>query len=243
MYKKLLFFAAFITMSTFAFAQPKLEIVGGSTYNWGDVKLNESPLKATVKLFNAGSEELIIQNVKPSCGCTTAPLDKDVLKPGEEATLVISMKISKGGKQSKTIRISSNDPQNPQQTLRIVANVIEQLSIQPSKILRFKELEVGKESTASLSIFNKDSKPVKISDITVKPENLIVTFKNSSGKVTSGNALINPGEKVDIIATITPQKDGYFRADIKMKTDHPDYNELKVNGYGNVKSSPIFNNN
>lgn len=242
MYNKLTILTAFLLFALAAFSQPKLKVVGGDTYNWGEVRLKDSPLKAKIKLTNVGTEELIIQNVKPSCGCTTAPLDKDKLAPGDTSTLEVSMKISKGGRTMKNIRISSNDPDKPQENIRIQANVIELLSFVPSKYLRFKDLEVGKESTTQLSIMNKDNTPVKITQENVSPENMIVVFKDSNGNKMSGEASIAPGEKIDVIATVTPQSDGYFRATVDLKTDHPDHKTLRINGYGNIKPSPVFNN-
>lgn len=243
MNNKLTIFLSFLLFSIAAIAQPKIEIVGGNTYNWGDVKLSQETLEASIQIKNVGTEELIIQNVKPSCGCTTAPLDKDKLAPGEMATLDVKMKISKGGKTRKNIRISSNDPETPQTNLQIAANVIELITVIPTNIFRFKDLEVGKESESSVSIMNKDDKPVKISSLNIKPENLILVFKDSKGNKMSGNAVIAPGEKLDVIATVTPQKDGYFRASVDLKTDHPDHQKISINGYGNVKESAVFNNN
>jgi hypothetical protein len=43
-----------------AFAQPKIEILGGDTYNWGEIRPNQSPLRAKVQLKNVGKETLKI---------------------------------------------------------------------------------------------------------------------------------------------------------------------------------------
>jgi hypothetical protein len=242
MFQRLTVLIAFLLFTGVTLAAPKIEVVGGNVHDWGSVKLSDGPLNAKIKITNTGDENLIIQNVKPSCGCTTAPLDKDVLAPGDTSTLDLTMKISKGGKTMKNVRISSNDPDTPQFNLRIQADVVEFLSFSPSKILRFKDLEVGKESTAQVSIVNKDKKPISISKVDTKPNNMILTFKDSNGKKNAEKVVIKPGEKIDVIATVTPQKDGYFRANIDLTSDHPDYSKLSINGYGQVKSSPIFNN-
>ena len=90
---------------------PKLEIVGGDTYDWKDVTPKNNPLTAKIKIRNTGSAMLIIPDVKPACGCTTAPLDNDSLMPGEEATLDVTLRISDRSQNlSKTITLITNDP-------------------------------------------------------------------------------------------------------------------------------------
>lgn len=69
-------FTMFVFAASLAFAQPKISIQGGDTQDWGKVKPKDSPLKASIKITNEGSEELKISDVRPGCGCTTAPLDK-----------------------------------------------------------------------------------------------------------------------------------------------------------------------
>lgn len=78
-------------ISSIMYAQPKLEIVGGDTHDWGTVKVFESPLKTIITIKNTGNQPLRVFEVKPSCGCTTAPLDKDILNPGETAKIDIKL--------------------------------------------------------------------------------------------------------------------------------------------------------
>ena len=111
--KQVVFFAAlFVAAASMAIAQPKIEIVGGDTHDWGKVKAKDSPLKAVIKLKNVGNEILKITDVHPGCGCTkTAELDKKELKPGEIATTEISLNLGTlSGDVTKSVSISSNDP-------------------------------------------------------------------------------------------------------------------------------------
>ena len=51
--KYLLYVTALMSIASSAvFAQPKIQIVGGETHDWGKVKAKDSPLKAIVKLKN-----------------------------------------------------------------------------------------------------------------------------------------------------------------------------------------------
>ncbi len=238
----ILTFVTLVILGYTAFAQPKLEIVGGNKFDWGEVKLSDSPLKTKVLLKNAGTDTLHIQNIKPACGCTTAPLDKNKLAPGEVATLDITLKLSHGGPMGKNITITSNDPSGTKRTLRIHADVLEMLKVSPSKTLRFADLQVGAESFAKVTIHNKDSKAIKVTKIEVKPSNMLVTIYDSKGKKLSDNFEIGPGKKVDLEARVTPDKSGYFKANVMIYTNHKDFKTIKLKGYGNAKNSPVFNN-
>ena len=87
---------------------PKIQIIGGETINWGQV--GPGVLKQAMKITNVGGDTLLINDVKASCGCTTAPLDKKVLMPGDTATVNVSMDVNnRSGEQHKSITITSND--------------------------------------------------------------------------------------------------------------------------------------
>lgn len=216
-------------------AQPKIEIVGGDSYDWGTVKPTQDPLKAKVKIKNVGNEVLKITEVKPGCGCTTAPLDKNELKPGEEATLDVTLRIAGySGNVVKSIRIASNDPNNPSKYLYLKANVFHPISVTPTSYFAFNEMTVGQEATAKVTLKNNTNESIIISDVQVAPENLNV---NLPKKLT-----LKAGESYEIVAKVVPDKKGYFNCTIKMKTSNPDQKEIVIPGYGNVKESQLFNN-
>lgn len=215
-------------------AQPKLEIIGGDTYDWGDVKPIQSPIKTKIKLKNVGNAELNISNVKPGCGCTTAPLDKSKLKPGEEATLDVSLRISGyNGHVTKSIRITSNDKDHPTQLLWLKCNVIRDIQILPNKYLNFQQMTIGYPSEAKVSIKNNSKENITLSDFTTKPESMTINLK--------GKVLLKPGESVELKAKYTAEKLGSFRGNITMKTTNKENKILSLTAFGRGKKSPIFN--
>ncbi|MDQ1267147.1 MAG: hypothetical protein QG635_2301 [Bacteroidota bacterium] len=215
-------------------AQPKIEIVGGDTYDWGKVKPNQSPLSAKIKLTNTGTEKLVISEVKPGCGCTTAPIDKKELEKGDTANLDVKLNLGAGsGIITKSITISSNDPQQEKKILFLKANIIREVSVNPM-FFTFGEMKVGSEFTSAVKVKNESQQEVTISGFKVTPENLVINL--SSPKT------LKPGEEVEVIAKAKPENKGYFNCSVSMKTTHPDYPEVTVTGYGNVAESPIFNN-
>lgn len=76
------------------------------------------------KYTNTGKTPLLINNVKPGCGCTTVNYTKEPVLPGKQGDIEIRFD-SKGfsGKQYKVIKVEANIP-NKFIELVISANVI-----------------------------------------------------------------------------------------------------------------------
>ncbi len=217
-------------------AQPKLEIVGGQICDWSRVSPKDNPLKRDVTIKNTGNQKLTIKQVKPTCGCTTAPLDKSELEPGESTKLKVTLNIGgNSGPLTKHINIESNDPKTPLLVMELKANVVRALEVTPTTFLAFTDLQVGLESTSKLKITNTTSKSITINDIEISPTLLSINVKK--GKT------LKPGESMELVAKIRPTQKGGLNIRIKFTTNDPDMPDLTINGYGNVKESPFFNSN
>jgi hypothetical protein len=78
----------------------------------------------TFLLKNNGKRDLIIRNVRSSCGCTAVTPAKTVISAGDSVPIkVVFDTAGKRGRQSKSITIITNDPKNPTAILRISSNV------------------------------------------------------------------------------------------------------------------------
>jgi LEA14-like dessication related protein len=219
-----------------AISQPKIEIVGGDTYDWGVVDESQTTLKAKVKIKNAGTEKLNITEVKPTCGCTTAPLDKNELQPGETATLDITLRIGGSSNEvSKTIRIMSNDPKEAQKILWLKCKISREFEISPQKYFSFQDMTVGNEKSEKVILKNNSKDVIKVSNFVVEPKELTINLK--------GEVSIKPGQQIELIATAKPKEQGNFRGSVTFKTSQKDNNEITLNAFGRVKPNPIFNDN
>jgi len=224
-------FALLVCAGTFAFAQPKITIIGGDIQDWGKVKPKDDPLKATIKIKNEGNEMLKITDVRPGCGCTTAPLDKKELNPGEMASMDVTLKLgATSGMMTKSITISSNDPQNATKVLYLKADVVRPIQILPTQYFSFGEMTIGTKSEAKLIIKNTSTQDIVLSDFE--------TVAGISLNLTKPTTIPGGGE-VELIAKVTPNEKGYFNGVVKMKTNHPDYSSLDIIAYGNVKPSVV----
>lgn len=94
------------------------------SFDFGDIKPG-SKVEHTFNLKNAGKKDLIIRDVKSSCGCTAVSPSKNIVAAGESVPLKVSFdSAGKSGRQNKTITVITNDPKNPTTVLRIASNIL-----------------------------------------------------------------------------------------------------------------------
>lgn len=94
------------------------------SFDFGDIKQNEK-VDHTFNLKNTGKSDLIIRNLKTSCGCTAVSPSKNVIPAGETVPIQVTFDThGKSGRQNKTITVITNDPKNPTTILRISSNVV-----------------------------------------------------------------------------------------------------------------------
>jgi len=96
------------------------------SFDFGDIKPGTKN-EHVFTLKNAGKKDLIIRDVKSSCGCTAVSPSKNVVPSGESVPLkVVFDSTGKSGRQNKTITVITNDPKNPTTILRISSNIVTQ---------------------------------------------------------------------------------------------------------------------
>ena len=91
------------------------------------IVLQESSVLIQEQIKNVGNEDLILKEVKKTCGCTATKVDKDIIKPGEVAKVNVTMTISGNHRKTKYITIVTNDPKTPNKRVKITADVFENL--------------------------------------------------------------------------------------------------------------------
>ncbi len=76
------------------------------------------------KFTNTGKSDLVITNVKSSCGCTVPKYPREAIKPGEEGKIKVTFNSAgEKGMKNKMITISTNC-QPPNFVIRVKAQVI-----------------------------------------------------------------------------------------------------------------------
>ena len=96
------------------------------SFDFGDIKPSTKN-EHVFNLKNTGKMDLIIRDVKSSCGCTAVSPPKNMVAAGETVPLkVVFDSTGKSGRQNKTITVITNDPKNPTTILRISSNILAQ---------------------------------------------------------------------------------------------------------------------
>jgi len=189
MRKVLLFLTVLIVAST-AYSQPKFEFIGSSEKDWGKVMQNAGPLSTKIKIKNTGNKLLEIYGVKPGCGCTTAPIDKNLIDPGEVATVDVTLQIEKdNGPIVKGIEFTTNDPVNDRISYELKANVKIPIELFP-KFINMGAIFVNKEMSGRLVLSNHTNKNIKITSVKLTDSHLKTNMKKGQVlKAGSHNAV------------------------------------------------------
>lgn len=108
---KALVLSLFMVVGTLLSAQaqgdaPVLTFVKES-HDFGDIPQGK-PVTVEFKFTNNGKTDLLLANVKPSCGCTTPEWPHEPIAPGETAVIKATFNGANAGPFNKAITITSN---------------------------------------------------------------------------------------------------------------------------------------
>lgn len=98
---------------TIEWTNPRVELVA---------QVDQDRAEAAFHFKNTGPQKIAIVDVRTSCGCTTATLDKRVYEPGEEGEIKAVFNLAgRSGNQEKVIQVLSDD--SPEKPMNLVLNV------------------------------------------------------------------------------------------------------------------------
>ena len=104
--KKLLL-AALLLTSTSIFAQQKADDIAKLSidhYDFGKIKQNVKA-SMTVTVTNIGTDPLLIEDARPSCGCTVSDYTKTPIAPGKTGTIKATYDAAATGQFDKTLTV------------------------------------------------------------------------------------------------------------------------------------------
>jgi Protein of unknown function (DUF1573) len=199
--KKSLVVVCSLVLSLAAMSQKAVISFDKKIYDFG--KINESDGKVThiFEFTNNGTAPLVVNQAKPSCGCTTPNWTKEPVEPGKKGTITVTYNPSgRPGQFTKTITVTSN-AENETEHLTITGEVIPASASNVNKYTQsigelgfkakgfsFGNVIKGNVATNSLDIKNNSKEPMTLTFtnvpqyITVKvvPETL---KPNEEGKI------------------------------------------------------------
>ena len=184
-------------------------------------KPQDESVVAKYRFTNTGKQSLKIENVKTSCGCTTAALTKTEYAPGESGEIEAKFVFSgRTGRQEKAITVSTSAaPQQPT-ILRLVVNIEEPVKIQPEVVL----WRVGDQpEPKTIHVAVADDSPTKI---------VSVTSDNPSVEVQTTE--VKPGKEYEV--QVTPANVNQpATATLMIRTDYPLNNPETRYAYARIK--------
>jgi len=173
------------------------------------------------RFTNVGTSPVKITDLQPSCGCTTASLQKKEYAPGESGEIEAKFKFDgRVGHQEKWIVVKT-DWVPPQQTiLRFTVSIPESITIQPQLVL----WRVGDQLTP---------KTVRIA-IPDEVPGRVVSVQADSPAVKLELHEIRPGKELEVKVTpTTTSQPG--SATLLIRTDYPPENPATHYAYVRVK--------
>jgi hypothetical protein len=209
--KKNIFGLFFLLTAAIIFAKPAIKFKS-TTVDFGEVESGKI-VDINFEFENTGSDLLIINNVVPSCGCTTTGLSKKEYKTGEKG--LISSKFNSSGyngKVIKTITVTSNDPDSAETRLTLSGTIMvkefAQADLKPERI-NFDTVTIGKTYTRKLNLSNSGTVDLRIIEISCNPE-VSLQFKTNT---------LGAKKTTEIILNFTPFSKGSFNNMVKIRTN------------------------
>lgn len=208
---------------------PKIEL-SDTVWDFGTVWAG-MPAEKEIMIKNTGQGPLNI-SVRTSCGCTQAKKPKDILQPGESDTMKISYSTKKKpGKVSQTVTIQTNDPTNPQATIKVEGDVKAVYTAEPGPYIQFGRLSKTSKDTQKITIKNEYPEKLNLK-LKEKPEGPFDIELNE----------IEPGMKYELSATSRPPLAmGVVKADVRLETGIELLPEIDISVQGYVQPPVMVN--
>ena len=131
-------------------AAPKL-VIKDDKYDFGTMETGKE--QSHEFLFtNEGAGTLVLGKSSSSCQCTVTEMERGELAPGESSKVTIQWKTREvTGPFRQTIKIATNDPEQPQARVIISGNVIVPVEVQPGELI-FSRVTLGEPAEAEVRL-------------------------------------------------------------------------------------------
>jgi hypothetical protein len=115
--KQSIFLLTFLLTGSVIFAQaPTVPVVSKIKFNatehdFGN-QVQGKPVTYEFEFSNTGTEPVVLENVKASCGCTTPTWTKEPVMPGKKGTIKAQYNMAREGSFRKSITVTTKDGEN-----------------------------------------------------------------------------------------------------------------------------------
>lgn len=218
--------AGYITAGLFTctlLAQPKLDVVGGTTFSFGD--LYSPSARKLLTLRNTGKDTLIVSNVGASCGCTGALISHDHIAPRDSGILQITFDAKRfNGPVEKVVSFATNDKHQEHVSVTFHANVFKTLELDPEYF--YFSTYPDSVSTKEVTVRNSSNQTIRL--LRIKASSDVVS-------VIATRDELEPGEETSLSASGKFEAAGTFSGNIEITTDHPKLPSVAIRYFALVK--------
>jgi hypothetical protein len=157
---------------------PKL-VIPQNEFDFGSVSQGQK-VEHDFVVRNDGDEDLVIQRIAPSCGCTAAAMSAGAVKPGTSEKIKVAFNTAGFyGSKTKSVSILTNARENPEAVLKLKGVIVRGVTVTPERIelgdvspgaseaVRTKEfvVEVSQDSGREISSVRTTSKFLSVSPL------------------------------------------------------------------------------
>jgi hypothetical protein len=159
-------------------AGPKIQFAS-LVYDFGRVRAGD-PVKYTYTFTNTGSAPLVISNVQPQCGCTTAGEFSRQVEPGQTGSIPIQFNTAAYGQAVyKQITVTCNDKNQPAIALQLKGVVYKPLEILPA--MAYLNIPPDADgASATVTITNNMDEPLSLWDTAINNKAFTAELKTNT---------------------------------------------------------------
>ena len=193
--------------------QPKLKVMGGEHFNLGTVYAGDMvSFKGTI--VNAGDQNLFIERLNASCGCTKPEVGSHLLHPGDSTILAVQYdsRRAPAGHVEKSVDIVSNDFGRHTIKVGIGVDIIADLIASP-EVIDFGKVETDSICIGSVVLTNKQRDTIRIGGITDKSHKVQASIERN---------ILAPGASTRMAALLRIAKPGSYSGTIAVETVEPE---------------------
>jgi hypothetical protein len=198
-------------------------------HDFGEIQAGET-IKHTFLYTNTGLATLEIQQVRTSCGCTTAGEWDRRIEPGEAGKIPIQFSSANfSGPIQKTVTVVSNDPKQGNVILQVKAQVWVPVEVTPKTVMFQYDSESPVEETRTIRIISNLKEPLKL----LEPRSEHPAFGLKLETVSEGK------EYALMVSTVPPIGTGMITAPIVIQASDTNVQPVRVQAYA-VERRPIM---
>ena len=191
-------------------------------HDFGEIRVGDI-VHTAVNVTNSGDTPLTIIKLKSSCGCTTPKISTEKVPSKGSAELRISFDSTglSAGKKTQTVYVHSDDPAQPVIKVRIFANVIHELALNPSSlIMRIPRSRKQLSFPVKFKNNSASSVALKILKVMGAVERAALGPEKVVGEPGSTTAF-----HVDL-DLVKKENKGLYRGQILLETSHPQESKI-----------------